>query len=143
MESRRLQAVAMFSEGIKSQSAIARELGASRMSVIRWLGIWRSGGSMASRKATGRPRRRRPEHEELLRKIYAIPREYGRQKWSCASLSKVFRDVTGIEYHGDHMGKILIDLGLRSRKKQAKKSKFTTPTVRGSGREREGIECPN
>src|SRR2546428_13866031 len=53
LEVRRKQAARLFATGRETQGAIARRLGVSRQSVMRWYQAWRSGGRGALR-APGR-----------------------------------------------------------------------------------------
>src|SRR3989441_10981325 len=59
LEVRRKQAARLFATGRETQGAIARRLGVSRQSVMRWYQAWRSGGREALRaagRAGGKPR---------------------------------------------------------------------------------------
>src|SRR5438034_3594975 len=51
LEVRRKQAARLFAAGRETQGAIARRLGVSRQSVMRWYQAWRSGGREALRAA--------------------------------------------------------------------------------------------
>src|SRR2546429_8949909 len=51
LEVRRKQAARLFATGRETQGAIARRLGVSRQSVMRWYQAWRSGGREAARAA--------------------------------------------------------------------------------------------
>src|SRR2546425_2045621 len=59
LEVRRKQAARLFATSRETQGAIARRLGVSRQSVMRWYQAWRSGGREALRaagRAGGKPR---------------------------------------------------------------------------------------
>src|SRR2546428_11061698 len=59
LEVRRKQAARLFATGRETQGAIARRLGVSRQSVMRWYQAWRSGGREGRRaagRAGGKPR---------------------------------------------------------------------------------------
>ncbi len=120
MEARRLKAVEHFKSGNFVRAKLSRELGVSRTSLYRWLELWKDGASMFSRKASGRPPRRSSDHDEILRRLYSIPEQYGRKRWSTAALSKEFQALTGIRYDSDHLGRIIIKMGLREAGKYQK-----------------------
>lgn len=55
MEKRREAAIVLFDAGMYA-AAVARVLGVSRTTALRWRDLWRGGKSLRSTKATGRPR---------------------------------------------------------------------------------------
>jgi len=60
LEVRRKQAARLFAGGRETQGAIARRLGVSRQSVMRWYRAWRAGGREALGAACHSPKRRQP-----------------------------------------------------------------------------------
>src|SRR5712692_4807825 len=64
LEVRRQHAARWFAAGQETQGSIARRLGVSRQSVMRWYRAWRQGGRRALRAAgrAGRKPRLTPEH---------------------------------------------------------------------------------
>src|SRR5947199_9837442 len=67
LEVRRKQAARLFATGRETQGAMARRLGVSRQSVMRWYRAWRSGGRGALRAAGGAGRRPRLAQAQLAR----------------------------------------------------------------------------
>src|SRR5437879_7061010 len=67
LEVRRKQAARLFATGRETQGAIARRLGVSRQSVMRWYQAWRSGGREALRAAGRAGRKPRLAPEQLTR----------------------------------------------------------------------------
>src|SRR5439155_814996 len=59
LEVRRKQAARLFAGGRETQGAIARRLGVSRQSVMRWYRAWRAGGRDALGRGKKNARRRR------------------------------------------------------------------------------------
>src|SRR5947209_20524611 len=64
-EVRRKQAARLFGTGRETQGAMARRLGVSRQSVMRWYRAWRSGGREALRAAGRAGRKPRLDSEQL------------------------------------------------------------------------------
>src|SRR5438046_4211198 len=80
LEVRRKQAARLFAAGRETQGAIARRLGVSRQSVMRWYQAWRSGGREALRAAGRAGRKPRLAPEQLTRVDTALregPRAHG------------------------------------------------------------------
>ena len=61
------QAARLFAAGRETQGAIARRLGVSRQSVMRWYRAWRAGGHEALRAAGRAGRKPRLAPEQLAR----------------------------------------------------------------------------
>src|SRR2546426_10791155 len=80
LEVRRKQAARLFATGRETQGAIARRLGVSRQSVMRWYQAWRSGGREALRAAGRAGRKPRLAPGQLTRVGKALregPRPHG------------------------------------------------------------------
>src|SRR2546427_8860137 len=65
LEVRRKQAARLFATSRETQGAIARRLGVSRQSVMRWYQAWRSGGRQALRAAGPAGGKARPASEQM------------------------------------------------------------------------------
>jgi transposase len=114
MESRRLEAADMFARGM-SQAYIARHFSVSRTTVSRWSRELKQHGEAALRShpAPGRPRRITADHEKLIVATFeAGPEIWGFERWSWARFAAILDQMTGIKYHGDHVGRIAKRLGL-------------------------------
>src|SRR5437870_12217196 len=80
LEVRRRQAARLFAAGRETQGAIARHLGVSRQSVMRWYRAWRTGGPPSLRAAGRAGRKPRLAPEEMGRVQMALrqrPRAHG------------------------------------------------------------------
>src|SRR2546422_856342 len=90
MEVRRQRAARLFATGTNTQGAIARRLGVSRQSVMRWFHAWRRGGRAALRGA-GRAGRRPKLGPGALSQIDAALRQgpsafgFGPDTWALPS----------------------------------------------------------
>ena len=110
MEERRL-AAAQFLRAGGSQAETARIYLVSRATTTRWARALRAGRTLESRKATGRPCRLSGEQ---LRSLYALWET--RERWSAQGFALAIRRALGVTYHADHVGRLLIRMGLREKR---------------------------
>src|SRR5216683_530100 len=102
LEVRRRMAARLFSAGQHTQGAIARRLGVSRQSVMRWFRNWRQGGRAALRGA-GRAGRKPKLEPRMLPQIDAAlrqgPRAFGfaTNLWTLARVAVVVKRLTGVQ----------------------------------------------
>ena len=116
LENRRLAAVRMFRKGL-TQSEISQIMKVSRQAVHVWHKKFKKRGeeSLLSHKATGRPPK--VSGTVIKKQLPGIlargAATYGftADIWTTANISLVMRKECGIEYHRDHMRKILHSLG--------------------------------
>ncbi len=112
LERRRQQAARLFAAGTETQAAIARRLGASRQSVLRWYQAWRTGGRGALRAAGRAGRKPRLTREELRRIETALregPRAHGFRTnlWTLPRVARLIERLTGVSYHPGHVWRLL------------------------------------
>src|SRR3989442_9392107 len=116
MEVRRQLAARLFATGKDTQGAIARRLGVSRQSVLRWFRAWRQGGRGALRGA-GRARgktklepRGLPQSDAALRQG---PRAFGfaTNLWTLARVAVIIKRLTGVQYRLASVWRLLQKLG--------------------------------
>ena len=127
LEVRRRQAAQWFAAGRETQGAIARRLGVSRQSVMRWYRAWRQGGRAALRAAgrAGRKPRLAPEQmasiEAALRQG---PRVHGFRTnlWTLPRVARLIKRLTDVQYHPGHVWRLLgaLDWTLQRPAKRAK-----------------------
>jgi transposase len=120
LEQRRLQAISLLNKGLQPVD-VAHRIGVDRRSVRRWRADYKRHGTdgLKATVATGRPpklnvkQRKRLEHFLLQG-----PREAGfsTDLWTCPRVAKVIRDEFNIDYHVDHIGRILHGLGFSPQK---------------------------
>ena len=113
MESRRMLAIRYFELG-QRQSYVWRKLGVSSMAASKWHRSWKSGDSMKSRKATGRPSRLSNIQVEELRQLC-------RTDWSgCTTrtLVDLIQLRFGVVYDQDHIGRLMRRLGIWGKEKR-------------------------
>jgi transposase len=127
LELRRKQAARLFAAGRETQGAIARRLGVSRQSVMRWHQAWRAGGREALRGAGRAGRKPRLAPEQWARVDTAL-REGARVQgfrtalWTLPRVARVIKRVTGVQYHPGHVWRLLgaLDWTLQRPAKRAK-----------------------
>jgi transposase len=127
LEVRRKQAARLFAAGRETQGAIARRLGVSRQSVMRWYRAWRAGGREALRAAGRAGRKPRLAPEQLARVDTALregPRAHGFStgRWTLPRVALVIKRVTGVKFHPGHVWRLLgaLDWTLQRPAKRAK-----------------------
>src|SRR5436190_17996966 len=99
LEVRRKQAARLFATGREGHGAIARRLGVSRQSVMRWYRAWRKGGRPALRAAGRAGRKPRVAREEWGRVAAALrqgPRAHGFRTnlWTLPRVARVIKQHT-------------------------------------------------
>ena len=97
------------------QRDIAEALGASEVSVSRWLSRARESGPEAilSRPAPGHPPKLSPAQKRLIPEfLWHGAEAYGfrGQVWTCARVAQVIEEEFGVSYHRDHVGRVLREL---------------------------------
>src|SRR3954447_17759364 len=110
-EWRRLRAVQLKQDGWY-QRDIAAALGASEVTVSRWLARARGGGieALSDHPAPGRPSELPPAPRALIPEFLGHgPEAYGfrGRVWTCARVAKVIEQEFGVAYHKGHVARLL------------------------------------
>lgn len=108
---RRNRGVALLNDGM-SPEAVARQLGVSVRSVLRWQQAYREKGAagLAPKPVAGRPRKLAREHLERLWEILlagAVAYGFPNDLWTLKRIAQVIRREFGVRYHPSHVWKIL------------------------------------
>jgi putative transposase len=119
LEARRMQAIPLLDSSMM-QSKIARRLGVSQTTVSRWKLARAEGISLKRKLAPGRPSRMSEMPIECCKSIYRFG-PLGGEKWTQAKFAQAIKDNIGIEYHPDHVGKLMHQWGLRPKRKRKSK----------------------
>jgi len=133
LKKRRLSAARLFAEGA-TQADVARRLGVSRVSAMRWYRIWRKSGKdgLGEAKLLGRPSQLGPQQ---LGRIEAAllkgPQAHGysTELWTLPRVAAVVEQVSGVRYHPGHVWRVLRGLGWSLQR----------PTLRARERDEEAI----
>ena len=115
LERRRRRAIALLEQGFQPVE-VASQLGVDRRSVRRWKAAYHEGGEAAieARAAPGRPSaldaKAKARLERLLLKG-AKAAGFPTDLWTCPRVAEVIADRFGVEYHVDHIGRLLRGMG--------------------------------
>jgi len=115
LERRRRRAIELLDEGYGPVD-VARALGVDRRSVRRWKAAYREDGieGIEARPATGRPpkldARSRRQLERLLLKG-AKAAGFPSDLWTCPRVAMLIKRRLGVQYHVDHVCRLLHSLG--------------------------------
>ena len=115
LEQRRLAAAKLLQKGF-SQAAVARRIGVHRQSVSRWAKALHTSGRPALKRAgrAGRkPRLTSTDFQTLAKALKEGPLVlgYATQLWTCQRVAHLIKQTTGVQYHPDHVWRILRSLG--------------------------------
>jgi len=115
LEARRLLAGQLLLEGC-DVGEVAEIVGASESSVRRWRRAVAKGGmeALKAKPHPGRkPRLNAKQKRQLIEILLAGPLQAGYQNdlWTCRRVAEVVAKKFHVEYHPDHIGKLLHDLG--------------------------------
>jgi transposase len=134
LERRRMRAVRLFEQG-ETQAAVARRLGVSRTTAMRWAQSWEEEGREGLR-AAGRAGRKPRLTREQLEDVEAVLLEgpvvagYPTEFWTLPRVAEVIERVTDTRYHPGHVWRVLRKLGWSRQK----------PTTRARERDEAAIE---
>ena len=134
LEDRRRRALALLKTGL-SLNEVGRRIHCAASSVMRWFKAWRRGGAKALRvgASPGRPPKLRPaERRRLVKLLVKGPLAHGYRTnlWTTARIAEVIQRECGVDYHRDHVGRLMRHLGWSHQK----------PEKRAIERDEEAIE---
>lgn len=115
LERRRRRAIELLNQGLQPVE-VASQLGVDRRSVRRWNAAYRKSGAAAlrARPAPGRPSalddKAKARLERLLLKG-AKAAGYPTDLWTCPRVAELIAEQFGVEYHVDHIGRLLRGMG--------------------------------
>ena len=115
LEQRRQRAIALLQEGYQPVD-VAGMLGVERRSVRRWKATHRKKGEkgIQAKQASGRPPKLdRKNLRKLERSLLKGPKKAGffTDLWTCPRIAQLIQYLFGVNYHVDHIGRILHELG--------------------------------
>lgn len=124
LEDRRRRALRLLDEG-RSLNEVARLIDCAPSSVMRWRDRRRREGEkgLKVRASPGRPHKLSPARcRALLRLLLkgAMACGYSTQLWTTARIAEVIRKKFRVEYHRDHVGRLMHRLGWSHQKPQKK-----------------------
>jgi transposase len=115
LEDRRRRALGLLDEG-RSLNEVARQIGCSASSVMRWREMRSAGGTkgLRVRSSPGRPPKIGAASCTVLLRILlagAFASGYPTQLWTTARIAEVIRRKFHVRYHRDHVGRLMHRLG--------------------------------
>lgn len=122
LEDRRRRALALLDDG-RSLNEVARQIGCSASSVMRWREMRSAGGTkgLRVRSSPGRPPKLGTASCAVLLKILlagAFASGFPTQLWTTARIAEVIRRKFRVRYHRDHVGRLMHRLGWSHQKPQ-------------------------
>jgi len=134
LEQRRHRGIALLKEGYPPVE-VARRMGVDRRSVRRWNAAYRKQGKagIQARPAPGRPPALDAKGKKRLEKLLlkgAKSAGFATDLWTCPRVAQVIWDRFEVDYHVDHIGRLLHGLGFSPQK----------PTRRAIERDEGGIQ---
>lgn len=120
LQRRRERAMALLKEGMAPVD-VANRVGVDRRSVRRWKAAFRDEGAagIEAKPTPGRPctlteRQKRRLERLLLKGARACG--FDTDLWTCARVAELIRDRFQVDYHVDHVGRLLHALGFSPQK---------------------------
>lgn len=115
LEQRRVRAMAWLKEGLAPVD-VAHRLGVDRRSVRRWKAAHRREGAegIKARPTPGRPCALNEKQKRRLEKLLlkgAQAADFANDLWTCPRVARLIRDRLAVDYHVDHVGRLLHGLG--------------------------------
>jgi transposase len=115
LEDRRRRALALLDAGY-SLNEVGRRIGCAAVSVMRWRDARRRQGDRVFevRFSPGRPwKLGEKERKRLVRLLLKGPlaQGYRTNLWTTARIAELIRREFGVEYHRDHIGRLMHGLG--------------------------------
>jgi transposase len=134
LEDRRRRALALLKTGL-SLNEVGRRTRCAASSVMRWFNAWRRGGAAALRVSTspGRPPKLGAVQRRRLVKLLLkgpIAHGYRTNLWTTARIAEVIEREFGVNYHRDHVGRLMRGLNWAHQK----------PETRAAERDEEAIQ---
>jgi transposase len=122
LEDRRRRALKLLDRGL-SLNEVGRLIGCAASSVMRWREMRRRRGQrgLRVRSSPGRPHKLSLARCRLLLKVLldgAMASGYPTQLWTTGRISEVIRKRFRVEYHPDHVGRLMHRLGWSHQKPQ-------------------------
>jgi transposase len=116
LEKRRLRAIELLRRGLQPHE-VASRLGVDRRSVRRWKRAYRKSGfsALKAKPVPGRPTKLSAQQRRALVKMVmkgALAFGFSTELWTCQRIAQLIRSEFGVEYHPDHLGRLLHRCGL-------------------------------
>lgn len=135
LETRRRRAVRMVLEDGLPPAQAASRVGASRRSVDRWVQAYRVDGdeALAAKPHPGAPSRLTDrQRQDFIQRLLsgAESQGFATNLWTCPRIRQLVAERYGVQYHVDHIPRLLQSLGFSSQKPHCRASERDEAAVR-------------
>ena len=135
LERRRQRAISLLERG-HAPVDVARMVDVDRRSVRRWKAAHRKGGAkgIAARPTPGRPPKLDQDQREGLERLLfkgARAAGYESDLWTCPRIAELIADEFGVNYHRDHIGRLLRSLGWSPQRPQRRAAERDEARIQG------------
>jgi transposase len=115
-----MDAIRLHKEGVGTNE-IARRLHATPSTVCHWKKAWKQGGdaALAAKPAPGRPPKLNvTERKRLVTMLLkgAAKNGFSTDVWTCQRIVEIIRKKFHVEYHADHVSRLMRGLGFSCQK---------------------------
>ena len=135
LEDRRKRALALLDSGY-SLNEVGRRIGCHASSVMRWRDTRRRGGTRALRVrcSPGRPLKLDPARRRRLVDLLlrgAMAQGYRTNLWTTARIGEVIQREFGVQYHRDHVGRLMHSLQWSAQKPERRALERNEKAIEG------------
>src|ERR1051326_2075889 len=122
LEQRRQLAVELVTKGIPAAN-VAKPHKIHERTIHKWLSAYRRGGleGLAVRVSTGRKKKLTTKQQAALKKIIvagAVKAGFDNEIWTSKRVLQVIKDEFDVDYHANHLPKLLRGLGFTPQRPQ-------------------------
>lgn len=133
LEQRRRRVIALLQKNL-SLHEIARRMGCNASSVLRWRDAWRRGGrdALKAKPASGRPSRLTSKQKTRLIGLLvrgAMAQGHRTELWTTERIARLIEQKLGVQYHRNHVGKLLHQLGWSHQKPERRALERNEPAI--------------
>lgn len=122
LEQRRQLAVDLVTQGVPA-ARVAKTYKIHERTIHKWLSAYRKGGleGLAVRVSTGRKKKLTAQQQTKLQKIIvggAVKAGFDNELWTSKRVLQVIKDEFDVDYHANHLPKLLRELGFTPQRPQ-------------------------
>lgn len=123
LEDRRQEAITLIEKDGLTAAAAARKLKVHDRTIRKWLATYRKDGieGLSVRVSTGRKRKLKISETKKLQRIIlkgAVKAGFPNDLWTSKRVLQVIKDEFKVEYHSNHLPKLLRNLGFTPQRPQ-------------------------
>ncbi len=128
-----MQAIDLLRKGV-SQAEIARKFDVTESAVSQWKKKWKEQGKKSLRGIphTGRPAKLDDYQKEQLVQLLddgAIACGFDTDDWTCPRVQRLIAERFEVDYHVDHLSRLLRDLGYSAQRPKRRSTKHDPEAI--------------